>query len=324
MIYTVTCNPSLDYNISLDGFQTGKTNRTDVELVVPGGKGINVSRMLRNLGVESTALGFLAGFTGREIQRRTNACRVFGDWIFLEEGNSRINIKLHGTSKTPSGEISDLYGTEINGKGPDVPLDARDRLRERIALLQKGDVLVLAGSVPASVSPFFYADLLRQVEGRHVLTVVDAAGSLLCSALLQHPFLIKPNAQELAELFQTPIHTREEALFFARRLQAMGARNVLVSLAGQGAVLAAEDNTAYSAKAPQGQLVNAVGAGDSMVAGFLAGWMESESYAHAFRMGLAAGSASAFSEQFATKADVQDLLEKIPERVEVLPLSDLS
>lgn len=323
MIYTVTCNPSLDYIVFVDKFQTGMTNRTRWERIVPGGKGINVSIVLHHLGVPSTALGFLAGFTGEEIQRRTKELGILPQWIFLEEGCSRINVKLNDTMGRSS-DISrknDLEenmpeGTEINGRGPDIPSDKLNELKLCLKQLQKEDVLVLAGSIPSSVPASLYEDLMSCVKEKQILTIVDAAGTLLRNILPLHPFLIKPNRQELGELFRTEIHTREEAVPYAKKLQRLGARNVLVSLAGSGAVLAAENGQVYSANAPKGRLVNGVGAGDSMVAGFLAGWMETKDYAHAFRMGLAAGSASAFADHLAAKEEIQAVYNRISEEIE--------
>lgn len=300
MIYTVTFNPSLDYIVSVDGFKLGLTNRTDSELILPGGKGINVSTILNNLGIPSTALGFVAGFTGEEIVREVEKLGIPSDFIQIPEGISRINVKLKS-----------IDGTEINGMGPEIAADKVEELMRKLDVLGEGDVLVLAGSIPASMPDDMYSRIMERLEGRGVLFFVDATGALLRNVLKYHPFLIKPNNHELGDLFGVRITVREEAVPYAVKLQEMGARNVLVSMAGEGAVLVAENGEVHSAPAPKGTLVNAVGSGDSMVAGFLAGWMERKDYRHAFYMGVAAGSASAFSENLASKTEILELYEKI-------------
>lgn len=300
MIYTVTFNPSLDYIVSVDEFKLGLTNRTDSELILPGGKGINVSTILNNLGIPSTALGFVAGFTGEEIVREVEKLGIPSDFIQIPEGISRINVKLKS-----------IDGTEINGMGPKIGADKVEELMRKLDVLGEGDVLVLAGSIPASMPDDMYSRIMERLEGRGVLFFVDATGDLLRNVLKYHPFLIKPNNHELGELFGVRITVREEAVPYAVKLQEMGARNVLVSMAGEGAVLVAENGEVHSAPAPKGTLVNAVGSGDSMVAGFLAGWMERKDYRHAFYMGVAAGSASAFSENLASKTEILELYENI-------------
>ena len=296
MVYTVTFNPSLDYIVSVEDFRLGLTNRTDSEVILPGGKGLNVSIVLSNLGIENTALGFVAGFTGEEIVRRVEGMGVKSDFIRLREGISRINLKLKS-----------IDGTEINGRGPRMGREAVGELRGRLDALGEGDVLVLAGSIPGSMPDETYGKIMERLAGRGVMTVVDATKNLLMNVLEYGPFLVKPNSHELGEIFGVELRDREEAIPYARRLRELGAVNVLVSMAGQGAVLAAGDGEVYAAAAPRGKLVNGVGAGDSMVAGFLAGWMERHEYGHAFRMGIAAGSASAFSELLATGEEVMDL-----------------
>ncbi len=296
MVYTVTFNPSLDYIVSVEDFRLGLTNRTDSEVILPGGKGLNVSIVLSNLGIENTALGFVAGFTGAEIVRQVEGMGVKSDFIRLREGISRINLKLKS-----------IDGTEINGRGPRIGREAVGELMGRLDALGKGDVLVLAGSIPGSMPDETYGKIMERLAGRGVMTVVDATKNLLMNVLEYRPFLVKPNSHELGEIFGVELRDREEAIPYARRLRELGAVNVLVSMAGQGAVLAAGDGEVYAAAAPRGKLVNGVGAGDSMVAGFLAGWMERHEYGHAFRMGIAAGSASAFSELLATREEVTDL-----------------
>lgn len=296
MIYTVTFNPSLDYIVSVEDFQLGRTNRTESELLLAGGKGINVSMVLKNLGIESTAIGFVAGFTGDEIARRVAESGIRNGFIRVEEGLSRINLKL-----------ASIDGTEINGQGPMIGSKKVQELMDRLEELSEGDVLFLSGSVPASMPSDMYEKIMERLEGKGILTVVDAAKDLLLKVLPKRPFLIKPNHQELGELFGVELRTREAVVPYGRKLQEMGARNVLVSLGGEGAVLIAENGDVYSAPAPEGDVVNSVGAGDSMVAGFMAGWLESGDYSHAFFMGLAAGSASAFGERLATKEEIMRL-----------------
>lgn len=294
MIYTVTFNPSLDYIVSVNEFQMGMTNRTSEEIMLPGGKGLNVSTVLKNLGRESVALGFSAGFTGKEIQRMAEEQGLHCDFIPVEHGFSRINVKL-----------KDFDGTEINGKGPEISEKEVRQLYEKLDLLKEGDVLVLAGSIPESLPDSIYSDILFQLSGRGILFVVDATKELLMNVLKFQPFLIKPNNHELGELFRVTLKTREDVVPYGKKLQEQGARNVLVSMAGEGAVLLSETGETFSLPAPKGTLVNAVGAGDSMVAGFLAGWMERKEYEYAFRMGVSAGSASAFSKLLATREEVE-------------------
>ena len=298
MIYTVTFNPSLDYILSVRDFKLGLTNRTDSELLLPGGKGINVSTVLKNLGIGNTALGFIAGFTGDEIRSEVEKLGVRADFIKVGHGISRINVKLKS-----------IDGTEINGQGPDISPERVEELLGKLDSLGGGDVLVLAGSIPASMPDDIYKKIMERLEGKGVLIAVDATKDLLVNVLVHHPFLIKPNNHELGEIFGVKLEEREDVIPYAERLQEMGARNVLISMAGKGAVLLAEDGSVCAAPAPKGQLKNAVGAGDSMVAGFLAGWLERKDYEHAFRMGLASGSASAFSEFLATRDEIETVYE---------------
>ena len=294
MIYTVTFNPSLDYIVSVEDFRLSLTNRTDSELLLPGGKGINVSIVLGNLGIPSTALGFIAGFTGDEVARRLKLLGVKNGFIRIEEGFTRINLKLKS-----------IDGTEINGQGPAISKEKLEKLMEQLDGLEQGDILFLSGSIPASVPDDVYQKVMERLYGRGVQIVVDATKDLLVNVLSYHPFLIKPNNHELGEIFGTEIRTRAEAVPYARKLKERGAQNVLVSMAGEGAVLAAADGKVYEAPVPEGILVNGVGAGDSMVAGFMAGWMERADYEYAFHMGIAAGSASAFSEHLAVREEIE-------------------
>jgi 1-phosphofructokinase len=300
MIYTVTLNPSLDYFVTVENFVLGKTNRTASEQMIPGGKGLNVSMVLKNLGMESTALGFVAGFVGREIVSSMNTMDIESKWIMLEEGNSRVNVK-----------IKNIEGTEINGKGPEVPEAKLEQMMDIVKAMKAGDYLVLAGSIPSSMPDSIYKDMMASVVDKGVEVIVDATGELLMQVLAYKPFLIKPNNHELGALFGVTIEERSEVLPYAQKLQEAGARNVLVSMAGKGAVLLAEDGQVFEMDAPKGALVNAVGAGDSMVAGFLTGWLESKDYKKAFEMGVCSGSASAFSEEFATREEVEVLLNKL-------------
>ncbi len=294
MIYTVTFNPSLDYIVSVEDFKPGFTNRTSSELILPGGKGLNVSMVLGNLGIASTALGFVAGFTGEEIVRRIEEMGVRSDLIPVGGGISRINLKLKS-----------IEGTEINGCGPQIGEENVKKLMDRLDSLERGDVLVLAGSIPGSMPDDMYRRVMQRLEGKDVTIIVDATRDLLVNVLEYHPFLVKPNHHELGEIFGVELKTREEVVPYAKKLQSMGAVNVLVSMAGEGAVLAAADGKVHAAPAPEGRLVNGVGAGDSMVAGFIAGWLDRKDYRYAFAMGLAAGSASAFSELLATREEIE-------------------
>lgn len=300
MIYTVTFNPSLDYIVSIDHFQLGKTNRTTEEQMLPGGKGINVSTVLHNLGIENTALGFTAGFTGEEIRRRTSKIGFHCGFIQLENGLSRINVKM-----------KDFDGTEVNGMGPSIDPASVDKLLHDLDRLKEGDILVLAGSIPASMPDSIYRDIMARLSGKGVLFVVDATKDLLLNVLEYHPFLIKPNNHELGEIFGVELNTRDEVVLYAAKLQEMGARNVLVSMAGEGAVLLSEEEDILKLPAPKGRLINAVGAGDSMVAGFIAGWTQQKDYIHAFKMGVSAGSASAFSELLATSDEIYAIYDSL-------------
>jgi len=294
MIYTVTFNPSLDYIVSVTDFKLGLTNRTDSELLLPGGKGINVSTVLMNLGVENMALGFVAGFTGNEVVRRLEEMGVQNGFIQIEEGLTRINLKLKS-----------IDGTEINGQGPVISEEKVQMLMTKLDKLGEGDVLFLSGSIPASMPNDTYQKIMERLKGRNIQIVVDATKDLLMNVLPYRPFLIKPNNHELGEIFDVELKNREEVVPYGRKLQEKGAQNVLISMAGEGAVLVTADGKVYDAPAPKGKLINGVGAGDSMVAGFMAGWMEKQDYEYAFYMGVAAGSASAFSENLATKEEIQ-------------------
>lgn len=303
MIYTVTFNPSLDYIVTVPELVCGRVNRTKEEKIFPGGKGINVSIVLQNLGLESTALGFLAGFTGEELRRLVEKKGIHADFIPVESGMTRINVKLRAGEET-----------EINGQGPAIKEEDIKKLYEKLAELTEGDVLVLAGSIPDIMPRTIYMDIMKYLQEKNLNIVVDATKDLLVNVLQYHPFLIKPNNHELEEIFRVTLKEKAEIIKYAGKLQEMGARNVLVSMAGDGAILVAEDGSIYEAEAPNGTVVNSVGAGDSMVAGFLAGYLQSGSYETAFQMGVCTGSASAFSEELATKEEVERLLKQYRKR----------
>lgn len=300
MIYTVTLNPSLDYFLSVEHFAIGKTNRSNEEVYRPGGKGINVSWVLHNLGLESIALGFLAGFTGQEIKRQMETTGIATDFIELPGGMSRLNVKL-----------KQMDATEINASGPILSEKNLEELRKKLSALTQGDILILSGSLPGSVTTDIYKDLMEEVDGKGIPVIVDAIGDALLKTLPLHPFLMKPNHQELSELFDVELSTREQVIPYAGKLQEWGAQNVMVSLGGAGAVLLDQNGVVYESEVPRGKLINAVGAGDSMVAGFLAGYLEKQDFAHAFLMGMAAGSASAFSEGLADRATVEQLYQQL-------------
>ena len=296
MIYTVTFNPSLDYIVTVDNFTTGRVNRTTTEFMYPGGKGINVSIVLKNLGSDNIALGFEAGFTGEEIIRRISDMGIIHDFIHVDSGLSRINVKIRSDNES-----------EINGQGPAIEADHINKLYQRFDKLKNGDILVLAGSIPTVMPDSMYMDIMKYLKGRNIKIVVDATKDLLVNVLEYRPFLIKPNNHELGEIFGVELKTRDEVVEYAKRLQKMGAVNVLVSMAGEGAVLVAEDESIFKTPAPKGVVKNSVGAGDSMVAGFIAGYLNSGNYVEAFKMGVCTGSASAFSDKLATKAEVEAL-----------------
>ena len=301
MIYTVTFNPSIDYIVRLEKFTAGEINRVNYEQILPGGKGINVSIVLKNLGHESTALGFLAGFTGTAMQEQLRSFGVADDFVRLDEGFSRINVKIKAKTET-----------EINGQGPAITAEAQRALFEKLDRLRRGDTLVLAGSIPNTLPDDIYERIMEHLDGRGIRIVVDATKNLLRRVLKYRPFLIKPNNHELGEMFGVTLKTDDEIVYHAKKLQEDGATNVLISMAGDGAILLTSEGVFYRSAAPKGTLVNSVGAGDSMVAGFLAGFMESDgSFEHAFYMGVAAGSASAFSPNLATRAETLALLETI-------------
>lgn len=297
MIYTVTFNPSIDYIVDVDNFKTGIVNRTSGEKIFAGGKGINVSIVLKNLGFDSTALGFTAGFTGEQIQSMLKSQGIDTDFIHVEEGMSRINVKLRSDEES-----------EINGQGPAISKSDIDKLYARLDQLENGDTLVLAGSIPSVMPESMYMDIMEHLQGKELNIAVDATKDLLMNVLKYRPFVIKPNNHELGEMFGVDIKDKDDVVTYGRKLRDMGARNVLVSMAGDGAVLIDENDKVYKAEAPKGKVCNSVGAGDSMVAGFLAGYARTGNYGEAFKMGVSTGSASAFSENLATAQEVEQIL----------------
>lgn len=301
MIYTVTFNPSLDYIVRVENFKAGKINRTYYENILPGGKGINVSIVLKNLGHDSAALGFKAGFTGNELASRLVNYGVQAQFIEVAEGMTRINLKMKSDEET-----------EINGQGPNILESDIQKLYEQLDTLKAGDTLVISGSVPNTLPGDMYERIMSRLEGRGIDIVVDAERDLLVNVLKYHPLLIKPNNHELGAIYGVELKTRDEVIPYAKKLQEEGARNVLISMAGEGAVFISEKGDIIKSAAPKGKVVNSVGAGDSMVAGFLAGMIESDGdYNTAFRMGVCTGSASAFSPDLATREEVEALLKTI-------------
>ena len=300
MIYTVTFNPAIDYVMNVPGLVPGEVNRSKEEYVFFGGKGINVSLVLRELGRDSTALGFIAGFTGDAIRRGVEDAGVKSDFIRLENGLSRINVKIKASTET-----------DLNGKGPDISEKDLQSLFEKLDTLKDGDILVLAGSIPPDLPENIYETILARLSDKNITFVVDATGDLLKNVLVYKPFLIKPNHHELGEIFGKTLKNTDEIAHYAKEMQKMGARNVLVSMAANGALLVDETGRVHIIGTAKGKAVNSVGAGDSMVAGFLAGYLEKNDYSYALALGSAAGSATAFSEGLANKELVFRLLNEI-------------
>lgn len=300
MIYTVTFNPALDYILELDKLEIGKIQKSKTELILPGGKGINVSTVLTNLEVENIALGYKAGFVGAEIERLLKNMSVKTDFIDLGEGNSRINVKISGEEETA-----------INTNGPKISENKILELLDKLKTLNENDFLVLSGSIPSSIKDDIYEKICSIVKKQNVKIVVDATKNLLVQALKYNPFLIKPNNEELGEIFGVEIHTKEDAYVYGKKLKEMGAKNVLVSMGKTGAALIDEAGQEYFLKSPEGKRVNTVGSGDSMVAGFIAGFLKYNNYNDALKMGVSAGSASALSKYLATKEEAYNLFNNI-------------
>lgn len=298
MIYTVTLNPSIDYIVRLDELKTGITNRTTSEEYYIGGKGINVSCVLSELGIKSTALGFVAGFTGEAIEKGLKNPKITADFITLKSGISRINIKIKAGEET-----------EINCQGPHIDEEELLNLFDKIDNIQSGDTLIVAGNIPNTLPDDVYERILERLEGKDVRIVVDATKKLLVNSLKYKPFLIKPNRQELSEIFDTTVKTESDVVKYAQELQKMGAKNVLVSLGGDGALLVDEFGKVHKEGVIKGhKVLNTVGSGDSMVAGFVAGCIDKNDYAYALKLGSACGNATAFLNGLATKDKIDELL----------------
>ncbi len=299
MVYTVTFNPAIDYVVHTGEMKLGATNRSEKEEMYFGGKGINVSIVLRELGIGSKALGFTAGFTGEAIEKGLSEMGIDADFVRLKNGNSRINVKIKSTEET-----------ELNGQGPDIDEAAINALFAKLDKLSDGDTLILAGSIPSSLPSDIYEKILGRLSGRNIKTVVDATKDLLLNVLKYKPFLVKPNNHELGEMFGAELKTDEEIEKYARKLQEMGAVNVLISMAGDGAMLIDEYGKMHRCGVCKGTVKNSVGAGDSMVAGFTAGSLKGD-YEYALKLGTAAGGATAFSDGLAEKAKIDELLKTL-------------
>ena len=302
MIYTITLNPSVDYIVHVPSFKVNALNRTDDEHILAGGKGINVSTVLHHLGQETTALGFTAGFTGLEIERLLNVEGINTDFVYKNDGMSRINVKMSSDGET-----------EINGRGPAISKEDMAAFFSKLDQLKDGDVLVISGSVPSGVSEDIYEKILGRLSAKKILAVVDAEKKLLKGVLRYHPFLIKPNLRELAAFFNVDRVEPEDVEEYAKKLQEHGAENVLISMGADGAVLLSKEKKLYRSCAPAGKAVNTIGAGDSMVAGFIAGYLSSGDYEKAFHTGIAAGSASAFSMELASSDEIDAVYTKMIE-----------
>ena len=300
MIYTLTLNPSIDYVVHLDSFISGMTNRTIAESYCIGGKGINVSCILSELGIKSTAWGFTAGFTGDEIEKALVKKGIYSEFIRLKNGISRINIKIKADEES-----------EINGQGPHITDEELQQLLLMTDRISDGDTVVLAGSIPKTVADDIYERILAKLKNRNIMTVVDATGKLLLNCLKYEPFLIKPNRQEISEIFSAKIENFEEIEMYAKKLMQMGARNVIVSLGGDGAFLFAEDGKIYHSGTLEEKVLDTVGSGDSMVAGFVAGFEQTGDYGYALKLGTACGNATAFSQGLAKKEKIYEVLEKL-------------
>ncbi|WP_270647710.1 1-phosphofructokinase [Paeniclostridium hominis] len=300
MIYTVTLNPSIDYVIKLDNLKNGEVNRTKEEYVYPGGKGINVSLILKELGYKSRALGFVSGFTGLYIKDTLKNKGLEEDFINLKNGFTRINVKVKSNEET-----------EINGQGPNIDDESLNKLYEKLDSLKENDILVLAGSIPKTLDSSLYENIMKRLENKNVKIVVDATKDLLMNVLKHKPFLIKPNNHELEELFNVKLNGIDDIITYAKKLKEMGAKNVLVSMGKDGALLINEDGEVFTSNVAKGEVKNSVGAGDSMVAGFIAGYLNSNNYEKALKLGAASGGATAFSNDLATKEDIYKLIDEI-------------
>ena len=300
MIYTVTLSPSIDYIVRMSSMRTNVTNRTDSEEFYYGGKGINVSQVLAELDLNSTALGFVAGFTGDAIEKGIRNSRIHTEFIRLKEGFTRINIKIKSGGET-----------EINGQGPDIPAEALEELMQKLDRIVDGDTLVLAGSIPKTCPDDIYERMLERVKDKKIMIVVDATKQLLVNSLSAHPFLIKPNRQELSEIFHAEVENAQDVEKYARKLQEMGARNVIVSLGRKGAFLVDENGETHTCGTLKQPVINTVGAGDSMVAGFVAGYQKTGDYGYALKLGSACGNATSFLPGLATREKIDEVFKQL-------------
>lgn len=298
MIYTVTFNPALDYVVRVDHFENGMTNRSHDEQLLYGGKGVNVSYILKQLGFDSVALGFVAGFTGKEFVKGIEEMGITSQMIELGEGLTRINIKLKSDEES-----------EINGSGPHIPQSAIDVLYQQLDQLQDHDILVLSGSIPTSLPDTIYQDIMAYLQNKDILYVVDATKDLLVNVLQYKPFLIKPNNFELAEIFHVELKDSEDIVYYAKKLQEKGARNVLISMAGDGSILVDESGHVTKMGVPQGKVKNSVGAGDSMLAGFIGGYLRGYDYSQTLALATACGSSTAFSDTLASQDEIDALFQ---------------
>lgn len=300
MIYTVTLNPSIDYVIKVDNLTKGKVNRVYEEHVYPGGKGINVTRILKSLDNDNIALGFVSGFTGDYIVNSLKDLNLKSEFIKVKEGFTRINVKIKSNEET-----------EINGQGPKINEEELNKFYAIIDKLVDGDILILSGSIPSCLDEKLYEKIMERVNSKDIKVVVDATKNLLLNVLKYKPFLIKPNNHELAEMFGVELKSTEDVIFYARKLKEMGARNVLISMGGDGALLVSEDDEVFISSVAKGEVVNSVGAGDSMVAGFVSGYLKTGSYEEALRLGAASGGATAFSSDLASREFIDRLVKEI-------------
>lgn len=297
MIYTVTFNPALDYVMKVPELQTKDINRTQSEELYYGGKGINVSVILSRLQIENKALGFLAGFSGEKIEEMLNEEKISNDFVYLENGYTRINVKIKAQKEI-----------DINAQGPEISRSDVEKLMEKLDDLSSGDFLVLAGSIPKSLPDNIYEKILERLDGKGINTVVDATGDLLLNVLKYKPFMVKPNHHELGDIFGVEINGLEDIIKYSKKLQKMGAKNVLISRAKDGAALLDENGTFYTMGNVPGKMVNSVGCGDSMVAGFIAGCSKENDYAYALKLGSACGNATAFSDGLADIDKINEML----------------
>lgn len=308
MIYTITFNPAIDYIAEVNKFEIGEINKVISEKILAGGKGINVSIVLKNLGVTNIALGFIAGFTGNEIKQKIEEFGIETDFVYIQEKNSRINVKIQAKE---NGRV--LTETAVNGEGPNITEEEINKFMVKIEKIKKDDYVVISGSTSKNMNEDIYEKICRKIKERGAEIVIDTTGKYLLNVLKYNPFLVKPNKKELEEIFSTQIVTEKDIIKYAKKLQDNGAQNILISLDREGAILITKDKKILSLKAPKGRLVNSVGSGDSMIAGFIKGFMINGDYETALKFGVAAGSASAFSKDLATKEEILYELSKIEE-----------